>query len=492
MRFRRAAISCTSLLAGVGLLICQAQAQTVPKNRTPASAEPVAPPAPAEPTSMVRFACEGASLNAEVSINGAFVGECPVDVTVKAGLLSIRAIKPIDSQREQAFEQQLRMAGGTVKRVTVELGPPQLTPEAQRIEDARLAAERKAQEEARLAEEARVAAEKRAADEALRVKQQAAYEMRQRADAGDVPSMVQLADAYRAGHGVPTSREQAFVWDLRAAQGGDAPSMVRVAESYEDGKGVGISYPEARNWFQKAVNTGSPAGMGGLAASYYNDRPGMVRDIEKAKSWAERGAAAGDGRSLNVKALMALTAAPSDPAAQQAAVVLWLEGAARGDRKSMATLGWCYVGRFQCGLEENWVEGLRLFRAAYAKGEDRVMSWIGSAYRSGHGGVGKDTEEAMRWFRRGVEVNDTESMRELAAVLYHGNIGQAANPAEAVRLWRLLAERGNDDTMNDLGLAYWQGKGVPKSAPQAQLWWRKAAALGHAQAQRNLKLAGLD
>ncbi len=98
----------------------------------------------ATPTAMLRVACDGAALNAEVTINGEFKGECPVDVPVAAGSLRIRVLKKVDNEREQVFEQEVRMAGGTVKRIDVELGAVQFNAAGQRIA-AQRAAEAKAQ-----------------------------------------------------------------------------------------------------------------------------------------------------------------------------------------------------------------------------------------------------------------------------------------------------------------------------------------------------------
>ena len=47
----------------------------------------------ASAASMLRISCEGDSARAEVSINGQFKGECPMDVEVRAGDVRVRAVK---------------------------------------------------------------------------------------------------------------------------------------------------------------------------------------------------------------------------------------------------------------------------------------------------------------------------------------------------------------------------------------------------------------
>lgn len=86
---------------------------------------------------MVRVVCEAADAGSEVSLNGQFKGECPVDVAVPAGEVRVRVYKRIDSTREQVYEQTVRVGDGVVKRVEVVMPPPRLNSEAQKIEDER-------------------------------------------------------------------------------------------------------------------------------------------------------------------------------------------------------------------------------------------------------------------------------------------------------------------------------------------------------------------
>lgn len=94
--------------------------------------------------SILRVACEGNDVGAEVSVNGKFKGECPLDMQVGTGTLQLRLVKKIDALRERVFEQNIRMGDGAVKKVEAVLSAPQLNPAAQRSEDERLAPARAA------------------------------------------------------------------------------------------------------------------------------------------------------------------------------------------------------------------------------------------------------------------------------------------------------------------------------------------------------------
>ena len=132
-------------------------------------------------TSMLRVACDGDDVGAEVSIDGVFKGECPVDMTVRAGTLKLRMVKKLGTTHERVFEQEIRMGDGTVKKIEARLGSEILTAEGRRIEAEkerinaereRKAAEerRQVQEAARLREEERqreiVAAERKRKEQA--------------------------------------------------------------------------------------------------------------------------------------------------------------------------------------------------------------------------------------------------------------------------------------------------------------------------------------
>lgn len=81
-------------------------------------------------SSMLRVTCEGADIGAEVSINGRFKGECPLDAKVGAGTVKLRLVKKTDSLHEQVFEQDVRIGDGVVKRIDVVLAAPRLVSES--------------------------------------------------------------------------------------------------------------------------------------------------------------------------------------------------------------------------------------------------------------------------------------------------------------------------------------------------------------------------
>jgi TPR repeat protein len=65
---------------------------------------------------------------------------------------------------------------------------------------------------------------------------------------------------------------------------------------------------------------------------------------------------------------------------------------------------------------------------------------------------------------------------------------QRADYPAAVAIWRPLAEAGDADAQFNLGQAYRLGRGVPLDLAAAKIWFQRAAAKGHVDAETTLGL----
>jgi hypothetical protein len=92
----------------------------------------------ANAASMLRIACDDDATGSQVTINGKFKGDCPLDVKVDAGSVSIVATKPFGQFKFQRFSTQFTIGDGIAKRVDVALGSPEWTPEGQKLENERV------------------------------------------------------------------------------------------------------------------------------------------------------------------------------------------------------------------------------------------------------------------------------------------------------------------------------------------------------------------
>ena len=203
---------------------------------TPAVTTPLpAPPAPTE-RAMLRVACDDTSVNAEITINGEFKGECPVDIQVQAGQIKLRALKKVDVSSDRVFEQDFRMAADTVKRVTIELGPPQLNAQGRKLQEEQLkqqealGAQRATEERLLALEKEQRDAEARETTRRAESALQAALESR--AAAGDTDAMLALAERLNvnASAGAPTAA--ALDWYRKAAANGSPYAQFLLSDLY--------------------------------------------------------------------------------------------------------------------------------------------------------------------------------------------------------------------------------------------------------------------
>ncbi len=184
-------------------------------------------------TAMLRIACDEVGQDADVLVNGEFKGQCSVDVPVLGGTLQLRVVKAIDAHTEKVFEQTIRMAPNTVKRVDVVFG------EAQPNERARQFAVKQAHQ---------------------------AEVVRQQAEAGDVTAMLDLARRYENGQDLPKTPALAHEWTRRAADTGNLDAQYQLARQFENGIGVTKNLDQATAIYLQCANLKNPKCVGAVAA----------------------------------------------------------------------------------------------------------------------------------------------------------------------------------------------------------------------------------
>ena len=103
----------------------------------------------------------------------------------------------------------------------------------------------------------------------------------------------------------------------------------------------------------------------------------------------------------------------------------------------------------------------------------------------------QDLEEWLKSWRTGeavpnsAELGDAEAQHSLGDQHYLGK-GRPKDARQAAIWYRKAAEQGHAGAQTSLGLLYRRGEGITKDSGQAAVWYRKAAEQGHANAQYNL------
>ena len=150
-----------------------------------------------------------------------------------------------------------------------------------------------------------------------------------------------------------------------------------------------------------------------------------------------------------------------------------------GTRYSL--VGWYKDRPGLCASDDNpWV--LEMAEAGDAEAMYNVMQ---RAQATG------DQGKADKWGKRAANAGHAGAMTAIAAGLFRTN--QEDDRKEATRLLAKASELGRRDAMAFYAWALDRGAGLPHADPEAALMWRRrAAALGHAQARRELEAAGLS
>lgn len=239
----------------------------------------------------LRVVCSDSDEGAVVYINDKKQGTCPNDFFVESGDIQFRAVKIVDEDHEQVYEESFFIKDDGVKKIKVSLSKSRLNAAA--IKRQHLA---KLKFEKQLAESTLVEAQK-----------------------GDIEAMNSLAGLYEQGKGFTKSLNQSDYWKNKAietqqyndamavlskAEQSDLQAIDEVIDIYTAGKGFKTDAGKAKQWRNKkmailnaqdeqhAKNVLKKAEAGDLdamkvVASLYQSGKGFEQSESKAKEWED-------------------------------------------------------------------------------------------------------------------------------------------------------------------------------------------------------------
>lgn len=172
-----------------------------------------------------------------------------------------------------------------------------------------------------------------------------------------------------------------------------------------------------------------------------------------------------------------------DQSAEERYVAHLRRQAAEGDAEAEVSLG----GLYEAGsvLPQDPAQAAEWYRRAAARGHAGAQANLAQMYLDGHG-VPRDARQALAWFERAAGGGD--AMAQMAAAELHetGAAGVAPDAGRATHYYRLAAEQGLARGQHHLGLAYRDGRGVPRDAEAALAWLTRASDQGDENAQVDL------
>ena len=124
------------------------------------------------------------------------------------------------------------------------------------------------------------------------------------------------------------------------------------------------------------------------------------------------------------------------------------------------------------------------------KGKAWAQNDMGWFYRQGLHGLTQSHVMAFKLFEKAAQQGHTNAMFNLGAMYKNG---QGTDPSieKAHAYCNMAADRGHSGAQYNIGCAYYNGDaGFNQSFEMAREWWTKAAAQGHEEAIKNLKILG--
>lgn len=327
-----------------------------------------------------------------------------------------------------------------------------------------------------------------------------------------------LAEMYEKGLGTEPNAKKAFELYKYAAEHDYANAQYKVYEAYWNGIVVQKDVEKAEQWLKKAADGGLTLAQGliGFYARGREDGPTVVHYWEKAS-------AAGEATIMGKLAKLYLSGACGVPMNKARAIELYKKAAELGDIEAIGALGICYANGN--GVVQNSNEAFRLFSIAAEQGDKFAQKNLGICYIDGVG-TSVNKAIAVQWLEKASAQGEIQA-KYLLAQMYEEGEGTAVNYSKAEKLYNEVIDEGSSDYYEgavfklafiyatkiedhyrafplwhqlassenvsdlttkakyNLGLYYYNGWGTSQSNDKALYWWRKAADVGHPDAEAN-------
>ena len=272
---------------------------------------------------------------------------------------------------------------------------------------------------------------------------------------GEANAQRVLGIAYQEGRLVPQDHVQSAGWYRKAADQGDATAQLLLGALYDSGLGVPEDHVEAAQWYRKAADQEHAIAQWTIGSMYHRGRGVQQNDAEALK---------------------------------------WFRKAAhQGNRGGQVAVGMLYE-RGQ-GVAEDPVRALAWYGIAASQGskvaarfKDRLQERMTAEQIADAQSLGAELSEQISQGESARRANGTDprppSKVRSRSVLRAGTPNlRTAFDAEALEAIRAAAVNGVARAQRRLGIAYQEGRVLPRDHAQSALWYRKAADQGDATAQ---------
>jgi TPR repeat protein len=263
---------------------------------------------------------------------------------------------------------------------------------------------------------------------------------------GDAAAQYDVALMYATGLGVAKNVSQAFAWTKSAAEKGHVAAQYLLGSAYAGGLGTTKDERNALLWFVKAYEHGNEKASLKLARLFSTSQPTIA--FRFALDSAEKGIA--EAQLAVADTYMSAIGVPKDT---RLALAWYQLAAEQGLPAAHYALGQAHEQGI--GVVVDMVLACQWYREAAGRGHPGAQLVLDRLDTAG-----------QRWMRKSAK----------------GRTG-ARERRTVDNRWDVYAAHGHPEDIYHVGLMYELGVKVEKSAKQAKHWYKKAAELGHAQAQ---------
>lgn len=274
-----------------------------------------------------------------------------------------------------------------------------------------------------------------------------------------IEKLLELADTYYYGRGVPKDYQKAFLLYKLGVRFGDSKAQTNLGAMYCLGEGVNIDYNTSFALFKAAAEQGNFFGQLNLGIMYDNGH-GVKKDkkiahdifiksIERLRQNAESGEVLAQNFLGAVYANGSFGVAIDD----KKAVELFKLAAKQNNANAQNNLGYMYMnGR---GVEKDEKIAYELFRQAATQGQADAQFYLGSMHEHGKG-IKKDEKIASEHYKQAADQGYSDAQIKLA-VMYQDGKGVVKDEKRSLEFYSLAAEQGNFDAQDTLVHRYEKG-----------------------------------
>ena len=291
---------------------------------------------------------------------------------------------------------------------------------------------------------------------------------------------------YRTGNAILLNEDEksdisvARGYILRAARKGHLPAILTMGVFSDEGKGVAKNREDAKRWYLKAVI----ADTNTIPSAFdfperFSDRAKL--DIES---------------KIEAQYRLGMLVARHNPSAQnyiQSFEHIAL-AASMGHKGAQREITKIFV--FGGDLKGYYESPFSRENAKFSNGERNpdnetlasAMNKLGDALFDGKGMVKKNETAAAKCYKKAAELGNVDACYSYGWCLRHG-VGVKENDIKAIKWLKLSADAGNVNACYSYGLCCEEGAGTGiKNKRDALSYYRRAAAMGHAEAQQRYVL----